>query len=78
MSVGPTIRTFEPARRIFMEFCQNVMLLVVTQPARMLVILIAFNEVRGTRKARLMTKLLVRSEVFMEVNMKNYILRYNP
>ena len=77
MSVGPTIRTFELVRRIFMEFCQNVMLLVVTQLAQMLTILIAFDEVQETRKACLLTKILVRSEVFMEVNMKNDILGYN-
>lgn len=77
MSVGPTIRTFELLRRIFMEFCQNVMLLVVTQPAQMSAILIAFDEVQETRKACLLTKILIRSEVFMEVNMKNYILVYN-
>lgn len=77
MSVGPTIRTFELVRRIFMEFYQNVMLLVVTQPAQMLIILIAFDEVQETFKACLLTKILVRSEVLMEVNMKNYILGYN-
>lgn len=77
MSVGPTIRTFELVRRIFMEFCQNVMLLVVTQPAQILTILIAFDEVQETRKACLLTKITVRSEVFMEVNIKNYILGYN-
>jgi hypothetical protein len=53
------------------------MLLVVTQPAQMLIILIAFDEVQETFKACLLTKILVRSEVLMEVNMKNYILGYN-
>ena len=77
MSVGPTIRTFELVRRIFMEFCQNVTLLVVTQPAQMLIILIAFDEVQETCKARLLRKILVRSEIFMEVYMKNVILGYN-
>lgn len=31
MSVGVTVRTFELVRRIFMEFYQNLMLLVVVQ-----------------------------------------------
>ena len=77
MSVGATIRTFELVTRIFMEFYQNVMLLVVTQPAQMLIVLIAFDEVQETCKACLLTKILVISEVLMEVNMKNYILGYN-
>jgi hypothetical protein len=77
MSVGPTIRTFELVRRIFMEFYQNVMLLVLTHPAQMLIIIIASDEVQETRKACLLTKILVRSVVFMGVNMKNYILGYN-
>jgi len=60
-----------------MEFYPNVMLLAVTQPAQMLIILIAFDEVQETCKACLLTKILVRSEVLMKVNMKNYILGYN-
>jgi hypothetical protein len=60
-----------------MEFYQNVMLLVVTQPEQMLIILIAFYEVQETLKACLLAKMLVRYEVLMEVNMNNYVLGYN-
>jgi hypothetical protein len=77
MSVGPTIRTFELVWWIFMEFYKNVRLLVVAQPVQILMILIAFDEVQETRKECLLTKIFVRSEVFMEVKMKNYILGYN-
>jgi len=73
LSVGPTIRTFELIWRIFVEFYQNVRLLVVAQPVQVLIVLIAFDEVQETRKECLLTKIFVRSEVFMEVKMKKII-----